>query len=42
LLEKAFPGKTLARLRRLKAKYDPGGLFNSNFPIPPASKEAAA
>lgn len=42
LLEKAFPGKTLARLRRLKAKYDPGGLFNSNFPIPPASEEAAA
>lgn len=42
LLEKAFPGKTLARLRQLKAKYDPGGLFNANFPIPPASAEEAA
>lgn len=36
LLEKAFPGKTLTRLRELKAKYDPSGLFNANFPIPPA------
>jgi FAD/FMN-containing dehydrogenase/alkanesulfonate monooxygenase SsuD/methylene tetrahydromethanopterin reductase-like flavin-dependent oxidoreductase (luciferase family) len=42
LLEKAFPGKTLARLRQLKAEYDPGGQFNANFPIPPASKEEAA
>ena len=41
LLEKAFPGKTLARLRALKAKYDPGELFNANFPIPPARQEAA-
>jgi alkanesulfonate monooxygenase SsuD/methylene tetrahydromethanopterin reductase-like flavin-dependent oxidoreductase (luciferase family)/FAD/FMN-containing dehydrogenase len=37
LLEKAFPGKTLTRLRQLKAKYDPAGLFNANFPIPPAA-----
>lgn len=42
LLEKAFPGKTLARLKGLKAKYDPGGLFNSNFPIPAERGEAAA
>lgn len=41
LLDKAFPGKTLDRLRLLKAEYDPGGLFNANFPIPPASREAA-
>lgn len=41
-LERAFPGKTLERLRALKAEYDPKGLFNSNFPIPPAEAVAAA
>jgi alkanesulfonate monooxygenase SsuD/methylene tetrahydromethanopterin reductase-like flavin-dependent oxidoreductase (luciferase family) len=32
----AFPGETLARLRDLKARYDPDNVFNQNFPIPPA------
>ncbi|MCF4119480.1 LLM class flavin-dependent oxidoreductase [Antribacter sp. KLBMP9083] len=32
----AFPGETLARLRRLKREYDPGNVFAANFPIPPA------
>jgi len=40
-LEKAFPGETLTRLQRLKAEYDPGELFNANFPIPPLRAEAA-
>ncbi len=40
-LDRAFPGKTLERLRRLKAAFDPSGLFNSNFPIPPAQAVAA-
>lgn len=35
LLE-AFPEPVLSRLRRLKARYDPGNLFNRNFAIPPA------
>jgi len=34
-LSDAFPGATLTRLRRLKAAYDPEGIFNANFPIPP-------
>jgi alkanesulfonate monooxygenase SsuD/methylene tetrahydromethanopterin reductase-like flavin-dependent oxidoreductase (luciferase family)/FAD/FMN-containing dehydrogenase len=34
LLE-AFPPQTLARLRVLKAKYDPHNLFNANFNISP-------
>jgi hypothetical protein len=29
----AFPADTLARLRELKAIYDPENLFNQNFPI---------
>jgi FAD/FMN-containing dehydrogenase len=32
----AFPGRTLTRLRELKARYDPDGVFNQNFPITPA------
>ena len=41
-LERAFPPKTLAKLQRLKAEYDPDGLFNANFPIPPLRAAAAA
>jgi hypothetical protein len=39
-LHDAFPGETLARLRRLKARYDPDDVFNQNVPIPPASRAA--
>lgn len=35
LLE-AFPEPTLSRLRALKRVWDPGNVFSSNFPIPPA------
>ncbi len=31
----AFPADTLTRLRELKASYDPGNVFNQNFPIEP-------
>jgi FAD/FMN-containing dehydrogenase len=41
LLE-AFPEPTLARLRELKAVYDPDNVFNQNFPIPPAVPGAVA
>jgi alkanesulfonate monooxygenase SsuD/methylene tetrahydromethanopterin reductase-like flavin-dependent oxidoreductase (luciferase family)/FAD/FMN-containing dehydrogenase len=34
-LRDAFPGDTLAKLRKLKARYDPDDVFNRNFPIPP-------
>ena len=34
-LADAFPSATLARLRELKAKYDPTGLFRDNFPLAP-------
>jgi alkanesulfonate monooxygenase SsuD/methylene tetrahydromethanopterin reductase-like flavin-dependent oxidoreductase (luciferase family)/FAD/FMN-containing dehydrogenase len=32
-IDDAFPGETLARLRRLKARYDPDDVFNQSFPI---------
>jgi FAD/FMN-containing dehydrogenase len=32
-LHDAFPGETLERLRRLKARYDPANVFDQNFPI---------
>jgi len=35
LLE-AFPEPTFARLRAVKAAYDPTNVFRTNFPIPPA------
>ncbi|WP_423068242.1 LLM class flavin-dependent oxidoreductase [Devosia sp. CN2-171] len=40
-LEAAFPGKTLDRLQRLKAEYDPREMFNANFNIPPLMAVAA-
>lgn len=36
VLERAFPAPTLERLRRVKRRYDPEGVFNTNFPVPPA------
>jgi hypothetical protein len=36
-LHDAFPGETLARLRKLKALYDPDNVFDQNFPIEPAA-----
>ncbi|MCR6671583.1 LLM class flavin-dependent oxidoreductase [Devosia ginsengisoli] len=41
-LERAFPGRTLQRLRGLKAQYDPTELFNANFNIPPQERALAA
>jgi FAD/FMN-containing dehydrogenase len=39
-LSDAFPGETLARLRRLKGSWDPDNVFRSNFPIPPPNEDA--
>jgi alkanesulfonate monooxygenase SsuD/methylene tetrahydromethanopterin reductase-like flavin-dependent oxidoreductase (luciferase family) len=41
-LQDAFPGETLTRLRRLKARYDPEGVFDQNFPVAPAPDGAPA
>jgi alkanesulfonate monooxygenase SsuD/methylene tetrahydromethanopterin reductase-like flavin-dependent oxidoreductase (luciferase family) len=40
-LHDAFPDKTLARLRGLKARYDPGNLFNQNFTVAALSMAVA-
>jgi hypothetical protein len=34
-LANAYPPATLARLRRVKAAYDPDNIFHTSFPIPP-------
>lgn len=41
-LERAFPPAHLARLRELKRRYDPAGLFRDNFFVDPAVADAAA
>ena len=40
-LRDAYPPETLARLRRLKARYDPDEVFDRNFPITPAPRAEA-
>lgn len=40
-LERAFPPAHLARLRELKRRYDPTGLFRDNFFVDPAGDVAA-
>jgi hypothetical protein len=38
----AFPGDTLTKLRRLKARDDPDNMINQNFPIVLTPRERAA
>jgi len=40
-IAEAFPPATLARLRRVKATYDPTCVFRDNFAIEPAESDAA-
>jgi hypothetical protein len=40
-IERAFPPAHLARLRVLKRRYDPTGLFRDNFFIDPVDDVAA-
>ncbi|MBO9577222.1 MAG: LLM class flavin-dependent oxidoreductase [Microbacteriaceae bacterium] len=42
VLERAFPPEHLARLRELKRRTDPTGLFRDNFYIEPAGEAASA
>lgn len=42
VLEQAFPPAHLARLRELKARYDPTGLFRDNFFIEPSAGPSVA
>jgi hypothetical protein len=39
VLERAFPPRHLTRLRALKRRYDPTGLFRDNFFIDPAASD---
>jgi FAD/FMN-containing dehydrogenase len=41
LLTKAFPPRTLDRLRRIKGVYDPQNVFRHNFPISPVVGQQA-
>ncbi|THJ11307.1 hypothetical protein E7Z54_02440, partial [Nocardioides sp.] len=41
-IERAFPPRHLERLRELKRRYDPTGLFRDNFYIPPESQDRNA
>ncbi|MBW8705713.1 Mitomycin radical oxidase [Streptomyces sp. MBT84] len=41
-IELAWPPQTLARLRRLKAIYDPESVFDDNFAISPAAAPAGS
>jgi FAD/FMN-containing dehydrogenase len=34
-IEAAFPGPTLARLREVKSRWDPAGIFSQNFDVTP-------
>ena len=42
VLARAFPPEHLARLRALKRRYDPTGLFRDNFYIDPEAADSAA
>jgi hypothetical protein len=42
VLARAFPREHLTRLRALKRRYDPTGLFRDNFFIDPAVSDSAA
>ncbi|THG34433.1 LLM class flavin-dependent oxidoreductase [Glaciibacter flavus] len=42
VLEQAFPPETLARLRRVKARVDPAGVFDQNFDLAPRPASAPA
>jgi FAD/FMN-containing dehydrogenase len=40
-IAEAFPPDTLARLREVKAAYDPNCVFRDNFAVEPAESDAA-
>jgi FAD/FMN-containing dehydrogenase len=41
VLARAFPPEHLAKLRALKRRYDPSGLFRDNFFIDPGAADRA-
>ncbi len=41
-LDDAFPPATLARLRKLKRRYDPENVFRDNFNVSPAASDPGA